>query len=214
MNLSKVTCPKGICSSNAPSSPRRELGYSYSRNSRNARKRERLRTLGQVRWLGYDTVFAYGPTPAQAQPHWYEFLFDGRTDATLGLNGFTLTVLDGDAGERSQSQRRQLRLSLAVSLSRVLNGRSPTHDLILPPLHGLEIVVPAALGQAIGKIVNQHPGLIDLQSLGNRGVGPGNERPPVRISLRGIVADGPHAIIGASGWILVDVERVQAVRTF
>ena len=49
--------------------------------------------------IDYDTVFAYGPTPDNTSPHWYEFLFDGGAGAKLDLSGFTLTFLDGDVGD-------------------------------------------------------------------------------------------------------------------
>jgi len=46
------------------------------------------------------TVFAYGPTPDNPQPHWYEFLFDGVTGATLGTDQVVLTFLDAGRGDR------------------------------------------------------------------------------------------------------------------
>jgi hypothetical protein len=46
-----------------------------------------------------DTVWAYGPTPDENQPHWYEFLFDGQTGARLSTTGFTLTFVDGGRGD-------------------------------------------------------------------------------------------------------------------
>ena len=49
--------------------------------------------------IAYDTVFAYGPTPVNPQPHWYQFLFDGAAGAKLDLDGFTLTFIDGGKGD-------------------------------------------------------------------------------------------------------------------
>ncbi len=33
------------------------------------------------------TYWQYGPTPDNGEPHWYEFLFDGTTGATLTAIG-------------------------------------------------------------------------------------------------------------------------------
>jgi hypothetical protein len=49
--------------------------------------------------LSFDTVWAYGPTPDSAQPHWYEFLFDGQVGARLSPYQFTLTFVDGQRGD-------------------------------------------------------------------------------------------------------------------
>jgi hypothetical protein len=76
-----------------------------------------------------------------------------------------------------------LRLGLAVLASRVPDGRAPAHDLIIALSHRLEIVIPTALRQAVGKVVDQHARLVDLKLLGNGGVRTRNERSPVRIGL-------------------------------
>jgi hypothetical protein len=67
-----------------------------------------------------------------------------------------------------------LRLGLSVRLARVLDRRPPGHDLIAAFIHWLLVVIPPALGQAVGEVVGQHPGLVDSQLLGDVGVGPGN----------------------------------------
>jgi len=47
----------------------------------------------------YTTVFAYGRTPDNPQPHWYEFFFDGTTGGTLGTNQVVLMFRDGARGD-------------------------------------------------------------------------------------------------------------------
>lgn len=49
--------------------------------------------------FAYTTVFAYGPTPDNPQPHWYEFLFNGTTGGTLGTDQVVLTLRDGARGD-------------------------------------------------------------------------------------------------------------------
>jgi len=49
--------------------------------------------------IDYDTVFAYGSTPDNRAPHWYEFLFNSSTGARLDVKGFTLTFSDGNRGD-------------------------------------------------------------------------------------------------------------------
>ena len=107
-----------------------------------------------------------------------------------------------------------LRLGLAIRLAGVPGGGSQTHDFIIAFAHRLLIVKPAALGQAVGEVMNQHARLVNFQLLGNSGVGPGNERSPMGIRLRGVVADRPQSIVGATGRNLAHVERIQAVRAF
>lgn len=62
-----------------------------------------------------DTVFAYGPTPDNPTPHWYEFLFDGDTGAQFDLNGFTLTLLDGDVGDHALQGDGEITTTLAAA---------------------------------------------------------------------------------------------------
>ena len=63
----------------------------------------------------YDTVFAYGPTPDNAQPHWYEFLFDGAAGAKLDLDGFTLTFIDGGVGDHDLQANGAITTVLAAA---------------------------------------------------------------------------------------------------
>ena len=46
-----------------------------------------------------DTFFNFGPTPTNANPHWYEFLFDGETGAEFNGNVVTLHFVDGKRGD-------------------------------------------------------------------------------------------------------------------
>ena len=46
-----------------------------------------------------DSYFKYGPTPDDAEPHWYEFLFDGETGAEINGNEITLHFVDGKRGD-------------------------------------------------------------------------------------------------------------------
>lgn len=46
-----------------------------------------------------DTYWKYGPTPANVAPHWYEFLSDGRTGATISVDAVTLDFWDGERGD-------------------------------------------------------------------------------------------------------------------
>lgn len=43
--------------------------------------------------------YKYGPTPDQASPHWYEFLYDGTTGAEIASNVITLHFVDGLRGD-------------------------------------------------------------------------------------------------------------------
>ncbi|HPF37195.1 MAG TPA: MopE-related protein [Phycisphaerae bacterium] len=46
-----------------------------------------------------DTYWRYGPEPGDPAPHWYEFLFDGATGATLNGAEITLRLTDGQRGD-------------------------------------------------------------------------------------------------------------------
>ncbi len=46
-----------------------------------------------------NSVYAYGPTPADATPHWYEFDYDGETGAVINGNTVTLNFVDGKRGD-------------------------------------------------------------------------------------------------------------------
>jgi len=45
------------------------------------------------------SFFKFGPTPDNAEPHWYEFLFDGETGAEIDGNVITLYFVDGKRGD-------------------------------------------------------------------------------------------------------------------
>ncbi|MBI3416657.1 MAG: hypothetical protein HY043_15300, partial [Verrucomicrobia bacterium] len=65
--------------------------------------------------IDYDTVFAYGLTPDNPSPHWYEFIFDGGAGAQLELNGFTLTFIDGDVGDHDLKADGRITTTLAAA---------------------------------------------------------------------------------------------------
>ena len=46
-----------------------------------------------------DTYWKFGPEPAAPMPHWYEFLFDGTTGATIDGHVVTLRLVDGLRGD-------------------------------------------------------------------------------------------------------------------
>ena len=46
-----------------------------------------------------DTYYKYGPTPGDADPHWYEFMWNGTTGAQINGNVITLTFVDGQRGD-------------------------------------------------------------------------------------------------------------------
>jgi len=64
--------------------------------------------------IDFDIVFAYGPTPGIPQPHWYDLGFEGA-GAQLDLNGFTLTFLDGDAGDHDLQANGTITTILAAA---------------------------------------------------------------------------------------------------
>ncbi|MEK7223426.1 MAG: hypothetical protein AAB156_04050, partial [Pseudomonadota bacterium] len=43
--------------------------------------------------------YAYGPTPDDPAPHWYDFAFDGETGAEIGSDRITLHFVDGKRGD-------------------------------------------------------------------------------------------------------------------
>ena len=45
------------------------------------------------------TYYNYGPEPNNPEPHWYEFLFDGRTGATIKGQRILLRLVDGLRGD-------------------------------------------------------------------------------------------------------------------
>ncbi|MCZ6816525.1 MAG: putative metal-binding motif-containing protein, partial [Planctomycetota bacterium] len=46
-----------------------------------------------------DSYWKYGPDPSDPTPHWYEFLFDGTTGATINGNVISLRFVDGQRGD-------------------------------------------------------------------------------------------------------------------
>jgi hypothetical protein len=46
-----------------------------------------------------NTYYKYGPTPTNANDHWYEFLNDGTTGAQISQNIITLYFVDGQRGD-------------------------------------------------------------------------------------------------------------------
>ncbi|MEO8429856.1 MAG: choice-of-anchor U domain-containing protein, partial [Verrucomicrobiota bacterium] len=66
--------------------------------------------------IDYDTVFAYGPTPDNTSPHWYEFQFNGSVGAKLDVKGFTLTFVDGGVGDHDLKADGQITTTLAAAL--------------------------------------------------------------------------------------------------
>ena len=46
-----------------------------------------------------NTFYAYGPTPGDITPHWYEFFFDGETGAEINGNVITMHFVDGKRGD-------------------------------------------------------------------------------------------------------------------
>ena len=46
-----------------------------------------------------DSYYKYGPTPANPTDHWYPFLYDGNTGATMSENTITMHFINGDRGD-------------------------------------------------------------------------------------------------------------------
>jgi PKD repeat protein len=49
--------------------------------------------------LAVNSYYKYGPTPDNLTPHWYEFLYDGRTGAEIFGNQVFLHFVDGQRGD-------------------------------------------------------------------------------------------------------------------
>jgi hypothetical protein len=47
------------------------------------------------------TYWKYGPTPADANPHWYEFMYDAATETGAEIDGDSITLhfVDGQRGD-------------------------------------------------------------------------------------------------------------------
>ena len=46
-----------------------------------------------------DSYLKYGPTPDNAEDHWYEFVYDGLAGAEIEGNLITLHLVDGSEGD-------------------------------------------------------------------------------------------------------------------
>ena len=48
-----------------------------------------------------NTYWKYGPTPTNANPHWYEFMYESSTQTGAEINGnnITLYFIDGQRGD-------------------------------------------------------------------------------------------------------------------
>ncbi|MDQ6622819.1 MAG: DUF5050 domain-containing protein [Verrucomicrobiota bacterium] len=66
------------------------------------------------------TVFAYGPTPDNTQPHWYEFLFDGTTGARFVNGQIVLSFKDGARGDHDLANNGQITTILAPAIAPAL----------------------------------------------------------------------------------------------
>ncbi|BCS97813.1 hypothetical protein DSLASN_34450 [Desulfoluna limicola] len=58
-------------------------------------------TLTLSEGVAPDTYYKYGPTPENAEDHWYEFLYDETTETGAKINGnvITLYLVDGERGD-------------------------------------------------------------------------------------------------------------------
>ncbi len=52
--------------------------------------------------------YAYGPTPDNPAPHWYDFAFDGETGAEIGGDRITLHFVDGKRGDEDLSANNSI----------------------------------------------------------------------------------------------------------
>lgn len=53
---------------------------------------------------GVNAYYRYGPTADQAQPHWYNFEFDGTTGTQIGTHSVTFLIRDGGRGDDDRFQ--------------------------------------------------------------------------------------------------------------
>jgi hypothetical protein len=58
-----------------------------------------------------DSFAMYGPTPADSADHWYEFVYDGVTGASVSENRVTLYLIDADEGDRTLTANGAVNLS-------------------------------------------------------------------------------------------------------
>ena len=66
-----------------------------------------------------NTYYGFGPTPDNATPHWYPFLFNGATGATVYSNRIELRLADGQRGDGDPAAAR-------ISFGPAAPGQSPT----------------------------------------------------------------------------------------
>ena len=104
-----------------------------------------------------------------------------------------------------------LRFGTGIELAWVLARLAPGHEFVVPQAQRPLVVIPTALGQTVGEVMDQHARLVDRQVLRDGRVGPGHEGAPVRVGLGGVVGDGPQAVVGAARGNLADVQHIEAV---
>ena len=86
----------------APTLPETELpiGFLYFRLSGLARGQSAAVTLFLPSDVEVNSYWKYGPTPDDAEPHWYEFVYDGETGAQFPAAGeIVLHFKDGERGD-------------------------------------------------------------------------------------------------------------------
>ena len=54
----------------------------------------------------FDAVYKYGPEPGNPLDHWYEYLFDGTTDAEVFSDRIVLHFIDGERGDDATMRKR------------------------------------------------------------------------------------------------------------
>ena len=69
------------------------------------------------------TYYNLGPEPGRSEPHWYEFLFDGRTGATIQGQSIILRLIDGQRGDHDLE---------ANGVIETLGGPANLADLLFP----------------------------------------------------------------------------------
>jgi uncharacterized delta-60 repeat protein len=71
----------------------------------------------------YTTLFAFGPTPDDPQPHWYEFLFDGSVGAQIKNDEVLLTFVDGGRGDHDLQANGRITTLLAPAITTTPPGQ-------------------------------------------------------------------------------------------
>lgn len=103
--------------------------------------------------VNLSTVFAYGPTSGNPQPHWYEFLFDGNTGAQLALDQFILTFLDGQRGDHDLQTNGVITTLIAPAF---LTPPIPTLRLIGHSESLVQVLVPDTVSTNAPGIITNH----------------------------------------------------------